>query len=327
MSRPVRIFTIAGLVLVAGILAGLFHAGPDDDSVALRARPSAYAADHGSASAPSAMPDTLRDSAPAQVQADLGTRFRESTNYLRFIESIRPAAEAGDSAASFFIYRALFICQREYLVFFLSRGRELSLDEGLQRAVARGEADIEFVRRMYGQCHDLRAANIADLKDSADWLRRSAEGGHPPGQAKYSWHRWRHHYGENWSDWQAETNRYARQLMGAALRSRHPEAIAVVADMTDAIVADEETQRDVSSAWWLAACQRGLACGPGSDLVQQMCRMTKDCQPYQSVRDVIEGFGVAAFPAIEARASRINELIDAGEWEELGFGETLESQD
>ncbi len=53
------------------------------------------------------------------------------------------------------------------------------------------------------------------------------------------------------------------------------------------------------------------------------CLWDWNCQPYETLPDVIQRAAGSSFPAIEVRAREINALIDAGKWEELGFGETI----
>lgn len=53
-------------------------------------------------------------------------------------------------------------------------------------------------------------------------------------------------------------------MMGSALRSGAPEAIWAAGDLR--LLSDaRETFDGEQLAWYLAACLRGLDCGPGSD--------------------------------------------------------------
>ena len=72
----------------------------------------------------------------------------------------------------------------------------------------------------------------------------------------------------------------------------------------------------------LAACKRGADCGPDSDRVFFSC-LYAICQPYEGLPEMIRSHQSAEFPTIEQRAREIEAHIDAGEWEELGFGETV----
>jgi hypothetical protein len=109
-------------------------------------------------------------------------------------------------------------------------------------------------------------------------------------------------------------------LLGTALRSRHPEVIMEISHHT-LLLFGEDAPEGEHLAWQMAACERGAECGPGSDIVFFNCLFENRCQPYEGWIDILRRSG--DFPAIETRAREINALIDAGEWEELGFGETI----
>ena len=73
-------------------------------------------------------------------------------------------------------------------------------------------------------------------------------------------------------------------------------------------------------AWQIAACQRGLDCNPSAERTRQACRFFPNCQPYETLPDMLRRYA-ADVPALDARAAEINRLIDAGDWEALGYAE------
>jgi hypothetical protein len=88
-----------------------------------------------------------RPDVTAQVHdRDFAAQFRVATDYLAFVRSAKPAAEAGDTQAQFLIYRALQFCRVEYPFFFRPRGRALTLDEGLPRSATRRLYNAEYAR-------------------------------------------------------------------------------------------------------------------------------------------------------------------------------------
>ncbi len=114
--------------------------------------------------------------------------------------------------------------------------------------------------------------------------------------------------------------REQRRLMVAiAIRSRDP---AVIWEVGNTPLGPPPEVGELSTdhlPWYLAACQRGLDCSPQSETVRQMCRFDPSCQPYESATDILRRGNENEFPELEARARWVNEKIDAGDWEALGF--------
>jgi hypothetical protein len=112
----------------------------------------------------------------------------------------------------------------------------------------------------------------------------------------------------------------SRRLASMAIRSRDPAVIWEIADSPLSSNVDADGEPDGGElAWFLAACQRGVDCSAQSDAVRALCRYDQNCQPYESVADLFRRTRGDDFPEIEARARWINEKIDAGDWEALGF--------
>lgn len=260
-----------------------------------------------------------RQGTPLPVQgADYATQFRGAPDLLEFARSLLAAARAGDHAAQFYIFRALDYCNDEDNLYFKRRGIRHSLDEALKMAATNGwPFDPEVVRRAYARCHTIIEAGAAEFGERREWLRQASDGDYPLAQVVAARFLFRDLPSTSSDD---DANREQRRsLMAKAVRSRDPEVIWEIGNTTLGVLgaASETTREDLS--WHLAACQRGFDCSPQSEGVRWFCMWDRACQPYESVHDIFRRAVGDELPEIEARARWINEKIDAGDWEALGF--------
>jgi hypothetical protein len=167
------------------------------------------------------------------------------------------------------------------------------------------------------------AADV-DLSGAGEWLRRAAEGGNPRAQVESIAHHWRESVGETpkaarpgvWSD--------PVKLAGTALRSRDPEVIMGIGDVVHVLQGEDVAEHE-HLAWYLAACERGADCGPGSLRSRWWCMNGGDrCHPSESLPDQMRSDLGSEFVNVEQRARDINRLIDSGQWDQLGFADTPE---
>ena len=72
--------------------------------------------------------------------------------------------------------------------------------------------------------------------------------------------------------------------------------------------------------WLLAACERGYDCSRQSEWYKLRCSFDPACQPYENgVVDVARRDTGNRFPDVERRARELNEKLDQGRFDELGF--------
>jgi hypothetical protein len=162
-------------------------------------------------------------------------------------------------------------------------------------------------------------ADAKDLGEHAKWLRLASEGGYPLAQvafAQYQTHEMRRTKSDD-----GAKREDRRLLVAKAIRSRDPAVIWEIGSLSLGAVRseDEEDPNLVHLSWFLAACQRGFDCSSQSDGVYMMCMFDRACQPYESVAEILRRTAGEELPALEASARWINEKIDAGDWESLGF--------
>jgi len=259
----------------------------------------------------------LPQDTPSQAErTDYEAQLRAAPDYLEFARSLVAAARAGDHAAQFYIFRALEYCTVEYRFHFGGRGRR-TLDDALKWAATHFPYDSETVRLVYARCHTFVESGAKDLGKRGEWLRLASDGGYPLAQVNAA----KRQKLEGVSAAGDEAARYEEslRLVSLAIRSREP---AVMWEVGNSLFkdADTDSEGDVDDlAWLYAACLRGFDCTAQSDAVRDLCRYDPNCQPYESVADVFRRARGNDFPALEADAGWINEKLDAGDWEALGF--------
>jgi len=313
MKRSGSFFLIA-LVLCAVAVALWWRVGDERAQLANASDPdrspsAAAASEEAPVSGRGSAPVPSQDTPPPVEREDYAAQLRAASDYLEFARSLLPAARGGDHAAQFHVYRALDFCGDGYRAYF-DRGRvRRTLDDAMRWAAARPPLDPEEIRLVYERCHTLMDSGAKDLGEKEAWLNLAAEGGYPRAQVRLA-HELDVGHGDPPATESPELREKVRQLAGAALRSREPE---VIWEMT------ELTRADDGVAWMVAACQRGMDCSSQSDYVKWLCGYDRNCQPYESLVDIIQRQQASEYPEIEARARWINGKIDAGDWEALGF--------
>jgi hypothetical protein len=242
----------------------------------------------------------------------MAVNFAATDDLLAFVEGIHPTAQAGDGAAAYYMFRALDRCQTEYGLRFGGGRRERPFDEVLadQSVLSQfGEADL---RRIHGQCQRLRESDPARFGPMDDWLLKAADAGYARAQAEWALRLVNGSAGTQ----DGEALEKARELARAALESKDP---AVFVPVSSVIRGLTESDADRDASWFVAACQRGFDCGPGSEMTRIVCRFDTNCQPYESSLDLLRRHSGNDFDAIERGAREINAAIDARRFDELGL--------
>ena len=261
-------------------------------------------------------PSRAQEEKLPERSADFAAQLRAATDYLDFVRALMPAAQAGDAAAQFHIFRALDYCAVEYRFHIDRGGVRRTLDDALRTAAGRWPYDSETVRRVHARCHTLVESEGKELGERSKWLQLASDGGYPLAQAIAS-HRKPDSSPSGHSE-ELTNSEEGRRLLASAIRSGDPEVLWEIGNFGLAPKLDDDLAVP-ELAWILAACQRGVDCSPQSDTVRAMCVYDPNCQPYESAADILRRTDGTGFPALEARARWINEKIDAGDWAALGF--------
>jgi hypothetical protein len=319
---PLILLLVLAAVVSVYTLRSIWHreVPPADDATpeaprATRSADAARAPDAATTGAPTASPVA----SPVAPNA-IARRFGETTDYLEFARGVHGAAKAGDPAAQYYLYRALDYCHGLFRAYFGRPGKSRTLDEGLQWAARSAPAlDVDEARRVNERCRALEESDVSVFGEREQWLQSAALAGQPNAQVDYAgkllWSS-----GDLPADESSRSREDARELVRKALESRDPEVIFSAGRLVALRREDLEQDHDML-AWMLAACSRGLDCGPSAERTRTLCRFDNNCQPYESMVDMARRL-VDDFPGVEARSREIDRLIDAGDWDALGFGST-----
>jgi len=259
--------------------------------------------------------------APPVPHHDYAAQLRAAPDYLEFARSLLDAARAGDHAAQFYIFRALDYCDDGFRGYFKGRGGRKTLDEALKWASTRWPRDSEEILRVHARCHTLMESesDAMDLGDRHEWLQKAAAGAYPLAMVVIAQRQWQATIRTDSDD--AEKAEQRRRMVAIAIRSREPEVVWEIGNTVLDFEKNPVGGNDFDhAAWGLAACDRGFDCSPQAAWMWHMCRYDPNCQPYETWPDILRRARGNDFPEIEARARWINEKIDAGDWEALGFG-------
>lgn len=327
MSRYSLSLTI-GIVLVAGIV--LVTQWPRDPApatpVAVPAPvPVPAPAADSPATTPSASPPSDTSAAPVpasppkRVVSLLDTQFREATDYLAFARSLLPRAQAGDRDAQYDLYVAMDYCRDGYLAYFDQGQQRRSLAEALELAANAPARTREEISRVHSRCRALMESGDEDLAEAESWLTRAAARGHPRAQIEQA-ARMARTSANLPASRQDRSLAEARRMARESLASRDPAVIWKLGSLAP-LRGDARAGTDMDAAAFArAACERGLDCGPGSAAAEEWCRQVPDCQPSESVEDML--LRTSADPSrVAERARQINAQIDAGDWQGLGLAE------
>jgi hypothetical protein len=293
MARPRELLSLVLLIALAtGVSIYVLREIGDHGDAAPEAAP-ATESTPASAPVPSPAPSpttsALASAGPA-VQpsaADHATRFRDATDYLAFARSLHAAARSGDVTAQYYLYRALEQCRP---------GGPSQQDE---------------------RCRTFRESSVRDLGEAEQWLQMAATGGQPRAQVVYASKLLTNLQGLP-PDEAIRTREDARRQVAAALVSKDPEVIFDAASVLILRSGGNHPALGDMEAWWLAACTRGLDCTPESERTRQVCRMDGNCQPFESLPDVIRRDSMD-FESVTRRAAEISRAIEAGDISSLGF--------
>ncbi len=254
--------------------------------------------------------------------------FAAAGNYWEYAHKILPAAKAGDADAQFYLARVIERCNEDNSMYFQHKGVTLGVDEALQYAVKRN-LPVERVQTIYERCHEFQNQDPTELGDATDWLAKATESGQPLAQTTTATKIFMH---DRWAKFAAAggvldpapsigAGMDPRDLLRAAVESKDPEVLfdigTLQGTLTQATAMDEKTTR---YAWWLVACQRGFDCSSKAEWVINSCSNAPMCASATSPNDLVRTFSGDDWPDVQQRALEINDKLDAGQWDALGFG-------
>ena len=286
--------------------------------------PSATVAPGGSP----ALHDThAKTSTRVTVNSSYREKFAAATDYRAFVSSVLGAAQSGDKDAQYSLYEALFYCDDKFSYYFTRGKRHLTLDEALQWTSSRAPAAMDDVRTAYSRCHELQESPLDGVGSASEWLKLATAAGNPLAQARTaeidlmqsSLATYRAYQGETPKTNPDEQRRTAIDLVNQALKSKDPEVLWAIGDMSGLITGSTRNTDTDQWAWKLAACNRGFDCSETAPWRQASCHFDAGttCISAESGVDMIRRFTGDSFTDVEKSAKEINSLLDTNAWDKL----------
>ena len=261
---------------------------------------------------------------PERSPARYRDLFLESENYWTYIAIARTAASAGNADAQYYISKALRYCNDQYDRYFKRSGNTLTLDEGLQHAMAQ-DIPYQVAQLVYDKCHEM-AENLKEdptFESAINWLYKAADAGQPLAQIDKAAILMIQE--QNYRDsmtpdtvkaTMATSDARPRELLRDAIASLDPAALMSMASIP--INANSSDNWVVNSmAWRLVACERGYDCSEQAEWVRETCLFDTDCAPGDSGVDLINKRIAVNDQEVRNRADEINRELDDGAWSEL----------
>lgn len=317
--RTLRLLAMAlmGAALVAGLLQ--LQKNPE----MLMPPETASAKPESTTAAVAGTTESPKSPAASAGAPDFGRLYRESTDYLALADQLRPLATRGDAAAQYWLSRVFNYCDQEFgrAFGFGGEGSYLTPEEVLQRWPGDDRFEgLDALRLIHRRCETLVKDGYLQFNDYDQLLHSASKAGYPRAQVNVAL--FRVGRGANGT---AEAINLTRQ----ALRSDDPEVVMAAARVALSINTPdydlEPDQIPTANAraslalygWQAAACLRGADCGPETGWVRRWCRRDKACQPFETGMDLLRRAEPERFDVIMMRAREINDLIDAGRWDEI----------
>ncbi|WP_447939775.1 hypothetical protein [Pseudoxanthomonas mexicana] len=276
--KTVLLLSISGLVIAAIILLTLSR---------LRG---AGTPDHASGRRPSNTPAVMQEDEPhtahhpsvATSAQDPTADFESAPDLKRFLDSILERAKYGDPEAQWAMFQTYEYCKG----YARSPARFSIETAALATGVPQGQASRlkEARSRVSDRCRNIMSSDIPSETDLLSLLADAAGSGHLAAKASLLSLDVDH----------ASPDEDVRQIILDVRQSRNPQAYLAISNaMGMGASGREDVFGDVSGteyatyAWQLAACTRGLACGPTSAVMTSYCSNGGVCGQFTDLRDLI----------------------------------------
>jgi hypothetical protein len=318
-ARSIFLLLVAAGVLIAGV--AWYTRAPRNEpapaiapTVPLAATPDVVAP---AASSPTQAAEVAKPREKILTPGDIAIRFHDATDMLAFAMSILDAANAGDGAAQYYMYRAIRRCTSEYGLYFGRNDRERTLDQALIQAERIQGLSPDSTRELYQQCRAFKESNLKGLGEGPVWLDAAVKSRYPLALAAKAVERFTSGFGMT-PEASAARRTDGGALAREALRSREPEVIFDLAGVAS-LTQKGEAADEIAGVWMIAACQRGFDCGGHSEAFRFLCRLDVACQPYETLVDLLRRQLGERFDEFERRARELNDDIDHERFDKIGF--------
>lgn len=246
--------------------------------------------DHASASRGSSAPEIMQEDAihatghpsVATSAQDPTPDFESAPDLRRFLDSILQRAKYGDPDAQWVMFQT-----HEYCKGYTRSPARFSMEtEALATGIPQEQASRlkEARSRVSDRCRNIMPADIPSEADLLSLLADAAGSGHLAAKASLLSLDVDH----------TSPDEDIRQITQDVRQSRDPQAYLAISNaMGIGASGRENVFGDVSGteyatyAWQLAACRRGLACGPTSAIMTSYCSTGGVCGQFTDLRDLI----------------------------------------
>jgi TPR repeat protein len=288
----------------------------------------------GGAAAPPVEPDsrTVRaDSAPPEqtpssqgilgVELSNSDALEEDTDALDRAGPLLKRARAGEADAQYELFQLLNGCRDSYERYFSKGVSLLGKEEAAIRADMYRTVD-EDAFDIYQLCHRLMQEQPELTTTAAHWLDQALQQGHPKAQiVRASQLLMAMALVNPRAGKTAPPNaeRDARSLLESAVASGDPEVIWYFGELRPLLGGAAEDTRKERWALELAACDRGLDCGPNARWVRTYCRADPAhlCPINANAEELIRSRAGSDFEMVKMRAREITALIETGNTHQL----------
>jgi hypothetical protein len=265
----------------------------------------------------------------AQHSQDYKALFAGSHDYLAFARLVLPSAKAGNPDAQYYLSRALEYCEDVDRSYFSRHGQRLNLDQAIQYA-AQLHRRVEVVQIAYDRCHELSNQGTSEFGTAQEWLASATKAGQPLAQSVTASKLLIQEMLQQFARAGAVPTSIhdpstvvadPRELLYKAVQSREPEVLLDIGEAYPMLHPNDPDRDVVRYAWMLLACERGLNCTAGSELLNDRCYdWDSSCDSASSPEDYVQSLAGNKWPEVQQRASEIGSELDQGEWGELGLG-------
>lgn len=246
----------------------------------------------------------------------LKAKLDRSRDFLAFAASILEDAKAGDANAQYYLAYSLQYCDFFYDFYFVRGNKRRTLDEAMQWASTRVGLSADEARLVHERCHELRSMDPPPFGGFDQWLNVAAASGHPLARIHLA-NELSAKVGVSGTPEDIKNKQEAKELTLQALRSKDPEVIFQAADLAMLFLGDDVKADEAQWVWRVAACKRGLDCGPNSDWIKMACKYDYNCQPQDNVLDLIRRYNSQRYDTIDRKANELNEKLDANKFDSL----------
>lgn len=290
----------AVLMVALGVRSGnLLHGDSAEVAAANGASPAELGAP--SASAATSVPEQSTAVAPG-LPLDLRAAFENGTDLFAYARQLQAAADAGNAEAGWMASRIY-----DYCGVFAMDPSGYALDSAALQRMDLGAISAMLTARgkVRQGCAGFTAADGLGRARLLQQRLASAKGGNLAAEAALL------SMGEPLSD----TPEYRRGLVERVQSSQDPEAFLAISGAMGTAAAGDDAYRGMVAgsqfsqlAWQVAACQLGLACGPGSALMVAYCANGGICS-----RDPQQDFQSFVYDAAVPRQGmeKMNEMVNS----------------